>query len=257
MEKLTGLPATPPEELATEGQIKILKEHGKFKEGMTKDEASEIISKIFEEQDMLPPPGVHLFKFLSFDTYKDQNGNPKTDRRGYPGLLIRFKCKHPTEKKADGTPVIAKISDIFYYSTLPPDHPDNKDPNKKCESAFKLGNLKRACGWGQEQVPLAEIEKAMFWGLVQEVTFVDKDTGEILTDDKGKDRKRIQLSKYFVYNTSVERNGEPIIPEEDFHTIVKIKSKGSKSSATSGKAAVAESGDAGTDAESPNDVTDF
>lgn len=210
-----NIPATSEAPEATPKQIELLKEHGLWQDGLTKEEATKLIDKIVAEGGNAPPPGIHLFKFAKFEKAKDSNGNPRTDSRGYPGLVITFKCQHPTEKtkneKGEDVPRLCKISDTFYYSTLPLDHPDRKDDDKRCKSEWKLMALKRACGWGQKEVTQQEYAVAKLWGLVYKAEHEDRDTGELITNDKGEVKYSLKLDSTYYPFSNDANHGKPAL----------------------------------------------
>jgi hypothetical protein len=186
-----NMPAVSPDEPATDNQINFLKGIGKYKEGMTKEEASDIISLYMKEYQM--ETGVQMLKVKTIEEAVKADKTPILDSNGNPAVRIIFKGKPKVEKG-----VCPEISDIFYYA---------KDAQTPCKSEFKIRNLKKALGLKAEEAQNMEIIKTKkFWGLVQEVHHVDE-SGNILKDrDENVIMTKNLLAKYFSGDIS-----EPII----------------------------------------------
>jgi len=162
--QVNGLPAVNPDEPASEAQIKLLKEIGKYKEGMTKDEASTIISLYKEETSM--PAGIHGLKIAAIEEATRYDGTAINDKDGNPALRITFR------NKAKQT-----ISDIFYYSDV---------EGRPCKSEFKIRKLKQALKIKpEESQDIEKLKTIVFWGLVQDVHHIDE-AGNPVTDRDGK-----------------------------------------------------------------------
>lgn len=119
--------------------------------------------------------GLHLVKIQSIENAINEEGSPKTDRNGNPGLKITF------ENKEGDT-----ISQVYYYSILPINHPDRLDDNKRCKSEFKLTQLKKAFGFGHKPISLAEIKTRKCWIAIRRQDFVDTQGSPIIKDGKQK-----------------------------------------------------------------------
>lgn len=100
-------------------------------------------------------PGLHKMKIVSIKELKDKSGNSKKDKNGNPGLEITFVNANKE-----------KISDGFYYSTLPLGDAGRKDDNVRCKSEFLLTNLKKALGFPEGEVTQEQLSKAKCWGII-------------------------------------------------------------------------------------------
>jgi len=191
MNEEKNMPVVHSEE-ATAEQREYLESIGKWKNGLSKEEASVLIESnppdYVTENQMLP--GLHLVTIDKIMDFTDENGKPKKDKDGHPGIRIIFINK---DKKT--------ISDIFYYSM-------NK--NDKCASEWKLRKLKAAMGLSAEKSQNAkEYKSKEIYLVVQKVDLIDKNTGEIFTDHEGNPKWRSQATSN--YYACVEGKSKPII----------------------------------------------
>lgn len=229
-ENVNVIPQTSNVEEASKAQIDLLKSYGMYREGMTRAEASDAIDRLTK---LSLPPGLHKCKVKSVDRYTDDKGNEKRDSRGYPGLLITVKAQDkndidPTTKK----PKVKFANGVFYYSPLPLDHPDRKNPEKKCRSEFNLANLKKAWGFGQEAIEMEKLKDVIFWAGIKKIIFTNDD-GEVIKNEDGTEKSITTLNmKFFPYVSDETRpsiEGDPLNtgkePSGDFIEIRKSRQK--------------------------------
>lgn len=181
--QVNNLPAVSADEPASEGQVKMLKDISKFKEGITKEEASAIISAYINANSI--PAGLHLFKIDSIEEATKSDGSLMTDKNGNPGLRITFRNK---PDPAYGN-ILGKISDNFYYpATI----------NNVCASDFKLRKLKLALGVKPNETQNIEIlKKLTFWGIVQEVHHIDESSNPVCDRENKPIISKNLLAEYY------------------------------------------------------------
>ena len=181
------LPGTNKSE-ATKGQRAFLERIGKWRDGMTMEEASAVI-------DSLPKaiPGLHIAKISNIeDNIRD--GKIVTDKDGNPSIKITFKLKPVNEGSAP-----AEISDSFFYSTDP--------KNKVCKSEWKLRALKSAMGLNvEENTPVEKVKAAKCYIIVQLCEYIDSN-GNLITDDNGDVMSFVKVGSRF-FSTA---QGKPTI----------------------------------------------
>jgi hypothetical protein len=115
-------------------------------------------------------PGIHLVKIDSVIETLKSDGTPKLDSMGYPGVTITFR----TKKDENGN--VPKISDNFYYDDRKPDDPTKRDPSTKCKSEWKLGNIRRALGYTENQtLKWEDAQKIAFWAQVGVIRYIHPD----------------------------------------------------------------------------------
>ena len=181
-EEVTKMPAVSPDEPASDKQEKMLRELKKWKDGMTKDEATKIISEHIADAQM--EPGVRLLKIDSIEQALDSSGKPITDKDGNPALRITFRAKPLKEGMAS-----KKIADLFFYP---------KTNDAVCRSAFKYRNLKKAMDLKPEEEQSAQAVKNLtIWGIVREVHFIDE-SGNPIVDKEGKPETTVELLPEYV-----------------------------------------------------------
>jgi hypothetical protein len=151
----------------TEKQKALLVKVGKWVEGMTRDEASEILDTL-EFPSMRT--GLHKLKVVSFETTVDKDKKPKKDKDGNPAITVQFKSP-----KSEGN---EEISDVFYYPG---------QGSTKCDSAFKLAGLRKAMGLKisdrLDDVLLAQ-RNYVVWGVVIEEHLVTSAGKPVIKNDK-------------------------------------------------------------------------
>jgi hypothetical protein len=236
--EVTKLPSVSPDEPASEGQEKMLKEIGKWKDGLTKDEATKIISEHIAENQM--EPGIRLLRIDSIETAAGRDGKVITDKDGNPAIRITFRAKPLKE----GSPS-RKISDIYFYP---------KEQGAICKSAFKLRNLKKAMNLKpEEEQSISVLKEKKIWGLVQEVHHIDE-SGNAILDHENKPVVSSQLLAEFYDGTKDKPiiAGDPTNPyakgvaSDKFYGTKIVKPKAEKES---GKKESSESPDAKTEEE--------
>lgn len=195
-----GLPPVKAEEL-TSAQKEYLQRIGKYKEGMTRDEAS----KIIEEQPMFMKDGLYLVKIHKIVDAMDKNGSPILDKNDNPGIEITF-------INNDGQ----MISDIFFYS---------ETKEKECRSEWKLAKLKSRLGFNHdEEVDLEEAKKRKIWLIVCKSRLYDKKTRNPLIADDGTQKVMYKAtSHYFEYEG---KDKKPNVKPEYFEEDIYVASKG-------------------------------
>lgn len=119
--------------------------------------------------------GLHLAKIAEIVEAVDKEGKCLLDKNGNPAIKVTF------QNKAEET-----ISGIYYYSTLPLDHPDRKVDDKRCKSEFRLHQLKTAMGFGVKSVPVDKAKTAKVWLVVKLQDIVDREDNPVLKDGKPK-----------------------------------------------------------------------
>ena len=121
--------------------------------------------------------GLHLVKVKEIVEAVNSKTNEKMfDGNGNPGIEIVFTNKEGEE-----------IKGLYFYSTLPFDHPDRKDDKKRCKSEFRLHQLKQAMGFGVKPIPADKAKTVKFWLVVKLQDIVDKENNP-LYGDNGKPR---------------------------------------------------------------------
>lgn len=174
------MPATAPSKSEpSQKQIEFLKRVGKYKEGMTFEEAKEILDSI-----QYMEAGFHEMHITKVIPWMDRDGIPKKDTRGFPGVMIYF-----TNRSG------ATASAGFYFDPRPLNDPDRDDPQNSCKSEYLLDRLKAVAGLTQESSKPQEYTKKWFWGMVQEIRFKDPVTGEPVLGEDGKVLKKTRLAK--------------------------------------------------------------
>ncbi len=119
--------------------------------------------------------GLHLVKIHSIETAMNEIGLSKMDKNGNPGLKITFENK-------DGD----LISQVYYYSPLPLDHPDRLDDSKRCKSEFRLTQLKKAFGFGSKPITISEIKSKKCWMAIRRQDYFDTQGDAIMKDGRQK-----------------------------------------------------------------------
>jgi hypothetical protein len=152
--------------------------------------------------------GMHLVKIHSIEVAKDDNGNPKRDKNGNPALKFVF------ENRASES-----ISQIYYYSPLPVNHPDRLDDNKRCKSEFKLTQLKKAFGFGNKAITTEELKTKKCWMAVRQTNYEDAAGNPIVKD--GKQKSYCSIAEVFPLKEATATDpskGRPVLkgdPETD------------------------------------------
>jgi len=226
--QLNVMPAVSADEPASESQVKMLKEIGKYKDGMTKDEASQVISAYIQETSI--PCGIHLFRINNIEEAM-KGSTIMTDSNNNPGLRITFRNK---PDPAYGN-IAGKISDLFYYPAT---------VTNPCKSDFKLRNLKKALGVKPEESQNIETLKSLkFWGIVQDVRHIDEQGNPILSNGKPVVTKQLLAEYYAGSNPCPAIEGDPKgnngVPGGKFVSTRVDKAKESSSSTSSESAPAA------------------
>lgn len=172
----TKMPGVNPDEPASANQEKMLKEIGKWSAGMTKDEASAIISRHVAENMM--DTGVQALKIHSIEKGQKGDGTDIQDKDGNPCIKITFR-----NKKGQN------ISDLFFFP---------KRVGEVCKSEFKLRKLKQALNVkAEDEQDIAVLKTKKMYGLVAEVHLIDEE-GNPIKDNQGNIQMHKQLlSEYY------------------------------------------------------------
>lgn len=107
------------------------------------------------DQQRTVPIGVHRMTIVKMEKALDKKNQPILDNRNYPAIRMVFQT-------ASGE----QIDSLFHYSTKPANDPTRNDPTMYCRSEFRLTNLKRALGYGNEPVKADAIKGKWFYGMV-------------------------------------------------------------------------------------------
>jgi hypothetical protein len=160
---------------------------------MSTNEDMPVIPATGDSEQYITQAGIYLLQPVRISVYKDENGLPRKDKTGNPGISITFK-----DEKSGGM-----LTTSFYYSALPLDDPRRQDDAYRCKSEFKLANLKSAMGFPQNKVvqPTDFLTKKV-WAPVKEVQFWTPE-GEYV-----KSRCDI-IQKFFPYLPDTATKGKP------------------------------------------------
>lgn len=152
--------------------------------------------------------GMHLVKIHSIENAKNDDGTPKKDKNGNPGLKIVFENRGGES-----------ISQVYYYSPLPVNHPDRLDDNKRCKSEFKLTQLKKAFGFGTRSITTEELKTKKCWMAIRQTNVEDAAGNPILKD--GRQKSYTSIAEVFPLKEATAADpsrGRPVLkgdPETD------------------------------------------
>lgn len=125
--------------------------------------------------------GLHVAKVREIVQLVDKDGKLQNDKNGNPGIKIIFYTRDKNEK---GESVEPEAEAAYYYSPLPIDDPDRKNPDKMCKSEFKLTKLKQAMGFGLKAISAADAKKAKIWIAIKRQDIVDQEGNPVYKDGK-------------------------------------------------------------------------
>lgn len=185
-------------------------------------------------------PGLQRMRIDKMIKWVGKDGKPREDPRGYPGMYITLVNEQNQY-----------ISDGFYYSEQPLDHPSRNDDNLKCKSEYFLTNLKTALGFKPEQSPtLQEIKSKWCWGAVGIDVLIDgsgQPTGKSFS---------FLAKKFFPDGIRPAIAGDPMLPQSGgIASGIFRKESMDRTKATTTTAPPERSAPA-TQAEAPSDVED-
>ena len=158
------------------------------------------------DQQKTMPIGIHRMTIIKMEKAMDKNNQPILDNRNYPAYRIYF-----TNAAGD------TIDSLFHYSTKPKNDPTRNDAATACKSEFRLHNLKRAMGFGDEPVKAEMIKGKFFYGMVTGEKWVHDANGEpVLRDEKDKNSQIVfnRLGSIFWPDNAVKpvKEGDPTNP---------------------------------------------
>lgn len=161
-----------------------------------------------EPQRKYMSAGLHLAKIVHLaENLKETAGKKEVicDRNNNPSIKVTF------ENKAG-----EQIDQVYFYSTYPLGDPRRKDDKTKCRSEFKLHRLKEVLGFGNADVPVAEVKKKKLWIAIAHQIMVDNDGNQLFKE--GKPRQFNILKDVFPYKKEEANGGRPVLsgdPETD------------------------------------------
>lgn len=163
-----NIPATSKGQDLSDKQIELLKKINKWKDGMTFEEARDILDAHFKADFKW---GLHPLRIEKIEK------SDKTDKDGNPSILIHFMgAKDPSQK----------IQSMFFYPAT---------ENSECKSDFRLRALRKALGYDHTQ-QIEGVPKKGIYAVIAHVDMINPDGSPVLDRD-GNPRTDVTLSGHF------------------------------------------------------------